>query len=571
MENRRSRFSIHNSLYKDMWSVGIYVRLSDEDRDKKRKTDMSRSIANQIACIRSYMEMLNSSSEEEFGLEEYKVYSDDDHTGMNFERDSFQSMMRDARANLIDCIIVKNLSRLGRYDKGMQQYLEDEFEQYGREIRLIAIGDNYDSLYKEIGVIDKVILLLNREYSEQQHRNVCIGMHAMQKKGLFVGAFAPYGYIKDPENRHHLIPDTVASEIVKRIYEEYLSGISAKEIAAGLTADGIVNPSTYKRLHGSNFQCGLKISEKEVHWRGDSIKRILMDEVYTGTLVQHKQEKRKLTDPRPIQLPKDQWIRCEGTHEAVISKEKWEIAQSMMKTMKRDMTKKDEITIFKGLLKCGDCRHAMRKKYDKYVKLVNGESSRYLYYNCSTYRDYSQNHKRMGENAPGCTSHYISDKVIRGIVTDDINKIISQAENLNEMVKKYQNKPSFHKADTVQREMESKNRAIQKYQERRKAARGMLYDGIITKAEYESDIADIQRNIEHLEAEIRLLTDLKASASAVLSNQWIQKLLENGKITELDRATVVEFIEKIYVYEDRHIEIVYKFSDEFDHLFREFV
>lgn len=571
MTNRRIRFSVHNSLYRDMWSVGLYVRLSDEDRDKKRKTDMSRSIANQIAYIRNYIELLNNSSEEEFGLKEYKVYSDDDHTGMNFERNGFQSMMRDARAGLIDCIIVKNLSRLGRYDKGMQQYLEDEFEQYGREIRLIAIGDNYDSLYKEIGVIDKVILLLNREYSEQQHRNVCMGMHTMQKNGLFVGAFAPYGYIKNPEKRHHLIPDPTASEIVKRIYEEYLSGISPKEIAAGLTEDGIVNPSTYKKLNGSNFKCGLKISEKEVHWRGDSIKRILMDEVYTGTLVQHKQEKRKLTDPRPTQLPKDQWIRFEGAHEAIISKEKWDIAQSMMKTIKRDTTRKDEVTIFKGLLKCGDCGHAMRKKNDNYVKLSSGEPSRYLYYNCSTYRDYSQNYKRMGENAPRCTSHYISDKVIRGIVTDDINKIISQVENLNEMVKKYQNKPSSNKADTIQREIESKNRAIQKYQEREKAVREAFYDKDITRAVYKSDSADIQRKIEHLEAEIRLLTDLTASASAVISNQWTQKLLENGKITELDRATVVEFIEKIYVYEDKHIEIVYKFSDEFDHLFREFV
>lgn len=571
MANRRIRFSVHNSLYKDTWSVGIYVRLSDEDRDKREKTDLSQSIINQIAYIRSYIEMLNDSSEEVFRLKEYKVYCDDDHTGMNFKRDGFQSMMRDAGAGLIDCIIVKNLSRLGRYDKEMQQYLEDEFEQYGREIRLVAIGDNYDSLYKEIGVIDKVILLLNREYSEQQHRNVCIGMHAMQKKGLFVGAFPPYGYIKDPKDRHHLLPDPTASEVVKRIYEEYLSGVSAKEIAAGLTADGIVNPSTYKRLHGSNFKCGAKISDKEVHWRGDGVKRILMDEVYTGTLVQHKQVKRKLTDNRPSQLPKDQWIRCEGTHKALISKERWDIVQSMMKNIRRDTTKKDEITIFKGLLKCGDCKHAMRKKYDKYINVVNGGTSKYLYYNCGTYRDYSQKYKRMGENVPKCTSHYISDKMLRGIVIDDINKIISQVENLNKMVKEYQDGLSDDKTNTIQHEIDNKTKTIQKYQERMKAARGMLYDGIINRDEYESDVVDIQNDIERFKKEIHFLTELTMSTSAVFSNQWIQRLLENGKITELDRVTVVEFIEKIYVYEDKHIEIVYKFSDEFDHLFTDFV
>ncbi len=242
-----------------------------------------------------------------------------------------------------------------------------------------------------------------------------------------------------------------------------------------------------------------------------------------------------------------------------------------MKNIRRDTTKKDEITIFKGLLKCGDCKHAMRKKYDKYINVVNGGTSKYLYYNCGTYRDYSQKYKRMGENVPKCTSHYISDKMLRGIVIDDINKIISQVENLNKMVKEYQDGLSDDKTNTIQHEIDNKTKTIQKYQERMKAARGMLYDGIINRDEYESDVVDIQNDIERFKKEIHFLTELTMSTSAVFSNQWIQKLLENGKITELDRVTVVEFIEKIYVYEDKHIEIVYKFSDEFDHLFTDFV
>ena len=254
METKAKRFHIHNSLHPDKWSTGIYVRLSDEDRDKKRKTDLSQSIQNQTDYCRAYIDFLNGQTEEEFILEEYKVYCDDDRTGMNFNRSGFQEMMRDVQANFIDCIVVKNLSRLGRYDTEMQKYLEKEFEQNGREVRLIAIGDNYDSLYKEPSIADRFQLLINREYSEQQHRNVCIGMHSMQRKGLFVGAFAPYGYQKDPENKHHLIVDTTAALVVERIYEEYLQGISPKEIAAGLTRDGIVNPAVYKRLHGSNFR-----------------------------------------------------------------------------------------------------------------------------------------------------------------------------------------------------------------------------------------------------------------------------------------------------------------------------
>lgn len=566
MGTNTKRFHIHNSLYSDKWSVGIYVRLSDEDRDKKRKTDLSQSIQNQTDFCRSYIEYLNSQPGEEFTLAEYKVYCDDDCTGMNFNRNGFQEMMRDVQANVIDCIIVKNLSRLGRYDTEMQIYLEKEFEQHDREIRVIAIGDNYDSLYKEPNMEYRFRLLLNREYSETQHRNVSIAMHSMQSKGCFVGAFAPYGYQKDPENKHHLIVDPTAAVVVREIFDKYLMGISPKEIAADLTREGIVNPATYKRLHGSNFRCSKKISDEEVHWRSDGVKKILMDETYTGTLVQHKQVKRKLTDDKPTRVEKDQWIRCEGTHEAVISKEDWITAQSMMKEVKRDITKKDEVTIFKGILKCGDCRHAMRKRWDSYTQQKTGETVKYLYYNCAIFRDYSQHKKQLGENAPKCTSHYVSDKLLRGIVIDDLNKIIRQVENLRELAEKHQQTPK-QELPGIGRQIEVKQREISKYVNRLEKARDNLNDEIISKEEYMSDKARYETAINNLDNEINLLQKADSKVSDVLSNPWVERLLENGAITELDRATVVEFIDKIYVFEDKHIEIVYKFSGEFDGLF----
>ncbi len=566
MEKKNARFHLHNSKYRDKWSVGIYVRLSDEDRDKKKKTDLSQSIQNQTDYCRAFLEILNGQAEGEPELAEHKVYCDDDRTGMNFDRSGFQEMMGDIKGNLVDCIVVKNLSRLGRYDTEMQKYLEKEFEQRGREVRLIAIGDNYDSLYKEPDIADRFRLLINREYSEQQHRNVSIGMHSMQKKGLFVGAFAPYGYWKDPENKHHFIVDPTAAVVVERIYEEYLKGISPKEIAAGLTREGIVNPAAYKRLHGSNFRCGKKISDGEVHWRSDGVKKILMDETYTGTLVQHKQVRKKLTDDKPTQVAKDQWIRCEGTHEAIISKERWKIAQSMMKTIKRDRTKEDEVTIFKGILKCGDCRHAMRKRWDSYTQLKTGETAKYLYYNCATYRDYSRHKKLLGENALKCTSHYVSDKLLRKIVINDMNQIICQVENLQELAKKYQKAPN-QRLPLVLQEIENKEKRILQYKERLSRARALLYDGTISKEEYESDKTTMQAGISRLEHEIKLLQRNISNVSDVLAAPWIQRLLENGEITELDRATVVEFVDKIYVYEDKRIEIVYKFSGEFDGLF----
>ena len=177
------RFLPHNTVYKGRaWSVAIYVRLSDEDRNKRRKTDPSQSIENQVEYLRNYVEILNGNSEDGYALEIYKEYSDDDCTGMNFDRGGFRQMMLDIRSGWVDCIMVKTLSRLGRNDREMQQYLKEEFEQNGQEVRVCAVGDAYDSLYQDpmdMGVQFK--LMMNENYSQTQHTNVTIGMHTMQK------------------------------------------------------------------------------------------------------------------------------------------------------------------------------------------------------------------------------------------------------------------------------------------------------------------------------------------------------------------------------------------------------
>lgn len=562
------RFLPHNTVYKGRaWSVAIYVRLSDEDRNKRRKTDPSQSIENQVEYLRNYVEILNGNSEDGYALEIYKEYSDDDCTGMNFDRGGFRQMMLDIRSGWVDCIMVKTLSRLGRNDREMQQYLKEEFEQNGQEVRVCAVGDAYDSLYQDpmdMGVQFK--LMMNENYSQTQHTNVTIGMHTMQKKGKYVGAFAPYGYQKDPADKHHLIKDEGAAVIVKRIYEEYLRGISPKEIARGLTAEGLVNPSSYKKQNGSNFICGKKISEKEKHWTSSTVKRILMDEVYIGTVVQHKKEKKRLLDKKPVSVPREDWIRVPDMHEPIVPKEVWDTIQGMMKTVRHDTTKRDEVTIFKGILKCGDCGHAMRKKWDGY-ETKDGEKHKYLYYNCGTYRDYGLK-KGNSENAPGCSSHYISDKLLRKIVLDDLNHILGQLQNLQGIAER-QRESGGTETELLQKVIMDKVEQVGRIQERLKRARDKWLDEEMTKEEYEETKKDNQSYINALRAEISELEKRITKSETILDNSWVQKLLEHGRLTELDRETVVTLIRNIEVFEDKTIKITYKFSDEFDYLFAE--
>lgn len=568
MYRENVRFLPHNEKCKDKaWSVAIYVRLSDEDRNKRKKSDPSQSIENQVEYLRNYVEILRGNSKDGYGLEIYKVYSDDDCTGMNFDRGGFRQMMLDIKCGLVDCIMVKTLSRLGRNDREMQQYLKEEFEQNGHEVRVCAVGDGYDSLYQDpmdMGVQFK--LMMNENYSQIQHTNVTIGMHTMQKKGKYVGAFAPFGYQKDPEDKHHLIRDDGAAVIVERIFDEYLKGVSPKQIARGLTADGFLNPSAYKKKNGSNFVCGKKISETETHWTSSTVKKILMDEVYTGTVVQHKQEKKKLLDKKPVSVPKKDWIRVPNMHEALVTKEMWDTVQGMMKTIQRDVTKDDEVTIFKGVLKCGDCGHAMRKKWDTY-KTKEGEKHKYLYYNCGTYRDYGLK-KEDSKNAPGCSSHYISDKLLRKIVMDDLNQIIGQLQNLRELVER-QGKKGGTETELLKKVILDKEEQVGRIQERLKRARNRWLDDEMTKEEYEETKEDNQSHIDGLRAEISELEKRITKSETILDNLWVQKLLEHGRLTELDRETVVTLVRSIEVFEDKTIKIIYKFSDEFDYLFAE--
>ena len=385
-EGAKERFYPHNSVNSRLWRTAVYVRLSDEDRDKGREGQLSRSIENQIAGIRNYIACLNRQNRDRFPMEVEGVYADDDYTGMDFKREAFQRMMNQIRKGQVDCIVVKNLSRLGRHDREMQRYLEEEFEQPGKQVRVVAIGDHYDSLYDSIDILIKIKLLFNREYSENQHRNVCAGMAASQKQGKFIGAFAPYGYQKDPENKHRLVIDSYAAEIVKGIFTQYLSGCTPAEIAETLNREGVLNRCAYKSLHGSSYVCGKKKS-RDTAWTKEGVRDVLKNEMYTGTMVQGKTFHCRLTDTASSPVPKEQWIRVQNTHEPILSPELWVAVQHKLDCSRRRIpekggkTEEKVIYLFAGLAECGICGQKMSCRRDWYLSR-KGEKRLYKSYRC---------------------------------------------------------------------------------------------------------------------------------------------------------------------------------------------
>jgi uncharacterized coiled-coil DUF342 family protein len=214
----------------------------------------------------------------------------------------------------------------------------------------------------------------------------------------------------------------------------------------------------------------------------------------------------------------------------------------------------------------------MRKKWDKYNMASNGETHKYLYYNCGTYRDFSKSTKGLTEEekqrVPKCTSHYISDKTIRNIVIDDINIIIGQLQDFENMVKKeLTSSKGVSRYDKVKKEISSRQNSIKTLNNRLDSAKDKWLDGYMTNDEYMKYKLKVEGDITQYEMEISSLQESVNKTQKTLENSWVKSLLEMGKLQELDRGTVIRLIDAIYVYQDKHIEIVYKFSDEFDNLF----
>lgn len=537
------RMKPHNILFQDTFSAGFYYRLSDEDKNKAERMQESASITTQRAMIQYAVEsgMIK-------GVRFYKEYYDDDYTGLNFDRPAFKEMMEDIKEKRIDCVIVKDFSRFGRNSDMVKKFLEREFEKKGEEIRFIAIGDNYDSLYKTPDMGVRMLLFMNEEYSQNQHLKVSLAIKTKQARGDFIGAFARYGYQKDPEDKNHLIPDPYAFFVVKRIFSlAYHENMGNTEIARLLTREGISPPAVYKEKLGYNYHSS-RIGPIAV-WNPDTVDQILKDQTYTGAVVQGKKRKETLLG-KPKRMAKEDYIVVEGKHEAVVAKEVFEELQKRRRSPGCRVTRNRGM--FQGILRCGDCGHAMIKRSETYISRRTGERTVYTSYCCRI-------HKRMPEL---CFSNHIGEQVIKEIIRRDFNQAVSSIGDLKAAVKRCQDS----KGAVEYRKLAAEQ--IRQFRENLRQTENLLeavqrkwlldkigdeeYAALTDKYKYEKEAET---------ARIQALQDGLKKAGDVFFSPWIQKLLKSGQITELTREVVSEMVDTVYVFHDRRIQIVYKFSE----------
>lgn len=332
--------------------VAIYCRLSEEDRNKKNKEDDSESIQNQKTLLLQYAM--------DHDWEVVGIYSDDDYTGSDRRRPEFNRLLADAEAHLFDIILCKTQSRFTRELELVEKYIHGLFPIWG--IRFVSVVDNADTANKGNKKSRQINGLVNEWYLEDMSENIRSVLTNKRGNGQHIGAFALYGYKKDPNQKGHLIIDEEAAAVVREVFRLFAEGYGKTAIARILNERGIPNPTEYKRLHGLRYK--QPTMKNSTLWKYFAISDMLVNEIYIGNMVQGKygsiSYKSKINRPRP----KENWYIVEGTHEPIIERELWDKVQALVAQRAKPFYT-GKVGIFAKKVRCANCGYVMRSSKNR--------------------------------------------------------------------------------------------------------------------------------------------------------------------------------------------------------------
>lgn len=499
-----------------MNKVAIYCRLSEEDRNKQSENDDSRSIQNQKSMLISFAL--------EKGWEIYQIYSDDDYTGSDRKRPEFRKLLADAENRKFDIILCKSQSRFTRELELVEKYIHTLFPLWG--IRFIGYADNADTAVKGNKKARQINGLVNEWYLEDLSENIKTVLTDQRKKGKHIGAFALYGYLKDPEEKGHLIVDPEAASIVREVFQLYAAGMGCTSISRLLNERGIPNPTEYKRQKGLRYQpASGKISTL---WKYYAVTDMLGNEMYIGNMVQGKygSTSYKLKNSKP--RPKEQWIRVENTHQAIIDKELWNRVQLMRQEKTRPMCT-GEVGLFARKAKCMYCGYTMR----------SAKSHGYYYLKCGT--------RHIAENA--CKGSFIPQRLLEQTVINEINKMIEQYFDMDQAEERLYIQNNLQEKVQHLNKINGQNEAHLK--ELTKALSDLYLDkskGILPEADYIVIMEDYHLRMETCQRKaIEAADQLQNIKQAQTEMQSKKDILRRYiHITALDRDimdTLIEYIE----------------------------
>lgn len=517
--------------------VGLYMRLSREDGDKEE----SSSVTNQREMLKRYV-----SEQENFFI--VKEYVDDGYTGTNFDRPGFKQMIEDIEAGIIDTVITKDLSRLGRERLGVGHYTEIYFPEHN--VRYIALLDNIDT-YFDAGMNDMAPFkgVINDMYVRDISKKIRSSLIERKKAGNFLGVTAPYGYQKDPNNKFHLIINEKEAEVVKRVFRLYLEGNGLTRIAQILTKDGIPVPGESRDI-GKTRRTALYSS-----WKQTTIRRILDNRVYLGELVQFKRRKINYKSKRRITVPEEERYICRGTHEAIIDEESFNAVQNILKKNKSFKGTKHDY-LFKGLLFCSECGARLNVTYSNYALKRYGEY-RYTTICYSYSRLYSDICTRHSNSIPELEEVLIKHikEVCKRYINENLqDELISMAKKQKQLeLKQISNEKRL---ETISQKISDIGLYIKNlYMDKVK--------GVVSENDYISLVADFTKDRDNLIKEkeelITIINNQKPQIDETAKTEKLAK--EFLSLEKPTKQLLNELIEKITISENKEINIYFKFNE----------
>lgn len=563
-----------------VWKIGIYIRLSREDKEKEEeRVSKKRGGRNQLQNVEadasgSIVEqdkILTEWVEEYFREEQYEIvdyFVDDGLTGTDDTRDDFQRLMEYVEDGRINCIVVKTLSRAFRNYADQGRYLEQIFPRLS--VRFISSGNPFVDSFNDPDAINNgmeipINGLMNDRFAAKTSADIRRTFDAKRRRGEFIGAFAPYGYIKDPEDKNSIIVDEDAAQVVKDIFQWFVYGdgsteivtdengverevlkgsMSKRGIALKLNELGVLNPTAYKQQvqklkyqnPGTEMNDGL--------WMGSNILALLKNQMYVGDMIQGRNRIISYKVHTQISVPEEEWYVVPNTHEAIIDRELFEKAQLLHSRDTRTAPGKKEVYIFAGMLRCFDCKKAMRRKTAKNL----------VYYHCRTAQDKGV-----------CTKRSIREDRLINAVYDAIRVQIELVQTLSDALDTINQRPAVKtQSNRLSNMLKLRQTELDRIIT---ASDGLFIDwknGDVKNEDYRRMKASFDEKANALRTAVDNIKDeINTLARGVNSDDpYLTTFLKHKNITEINRGIVVELIDTIYVHKDGQITIDFSFDDE---------
>lgn len=517
-------------------TIAKYLRISDEDRDLKQtgKTE-SDSIANQRNLLDSFI-----ARHDDFAQAEIIEFCDDGWSGKNFERPGVRAMLEQVKQGKIQCIVVKDLSRFGRDYLTVGNYISKIFPFMG--VRFIAVNDGLDSARP--GDVDNLDTsfkaLLYDLYSRDLSRKVRSAKRFRAQRGDFVAPFAPYGYMKSPENHNRLVIDPPAAEVVRRVFRLIAEGHSAATVARMMNDEGVSTPMLYKRAAGCSRTRWPSVQEDNF-WTDAIVTKIVRDERYIGTNTYGKRERDIVGSTHTVKVSREDWVAVSNAHEAIVTQEEFDRAQAAMRDFKEHQLAAKPYPLA-GKIRCGLCGHSLSRSPGK---------GRFFF--CKT---------AVFLSSADCVEVHIPEM---NVLAEILKSLHIQAEIAldREKMLSEQRKAAQRQAKSTLKRLS----ALQEAQSLRKRQIRELYEafalGEIDKADYLARKAALSAQNESCSAQIAELQRVLEVENETAEDSFVTSFKRFREAGEVSDEIIQELLKEVIVYPHGRLEVVWKYQDSF--------